>query len=105
MARPGMTEGTPADGSPETQRLDLDPGRNVSTAQFGNAGAQPGAGIDRGRPSQPELDDAQAEARRDASPASYQQTEKTERKKPTAGLLLIGGAVVIIVVALLVFLR
>lgn len=105
MARPGMTEDTPAAGAPETQRLDLDPGRNVSTASFGNAGGQPGSGFDRGRPSQPELDDAQADARRDASPPSYRTTEKTERRKPTAGLLLIGGAVVVIVVALLVFLR
>lgn len=100
MVRPGMTEGTPADAAPESGRLDLNPGVNVGAAQFAHAPPPPG-----GMPSQSQLDDAQAEARHDASPASYDGPDKVEHKKTGAGLLLIGGVVVLILLALLFFLR
>jgi hypothetical protein len=100
MARPGMTEGTPADDAPESTRLDLDPGRNVSTAQYAHTSPPPG-----GMPSQAELNDAQAQARREASPPSYKAPEKIDERKPGAGLFLIGGAVVLIILAMLFFLR
>lgn len=99
MARPGMTPGTPPDAAPETGRLDLDPGRNVGTAEFAHASPPPDA-----RPSQTELDEAQAEARRAASPPSYQAHETVENRRPGPGLLVIGGAIVVIVLAALFFL-
>jgi len=92
-----MTPGTPPDDAPESGRLDLDPGRNVGTAEFAHAAAEE-------RPSQTELDEAQAEARHAAAPPSYQAPEAVENRRPGPGLLVIGGAVVVIVLAALFFL-
>jgi hypothetical protein len=100
MARPGMTEGTPADDAPEVGRMDLDPGRNVGTAPYAHSAPPPPGGM----PSQAELNQAQAEARREASAPSYKQPEKIESGKNGRGILLIGGAILLIILALLFFL-
>lgn len=100
MVRPGMTEGTAADAAPESTALDLNPGVNVGAAKFAHA-PQPSGG----RPNQSELDAAQAEARHEASPSSYNGPDKIEHKKTGPGLFLIGGVVVLILLALLFFLR
>jgi hypothetical protein len=65
MARPGMTEGTSNDAAPEAVRLDLDPGRNVGTAELA------------------------------AGPPSYRGPERTtERPWPAIGLAAIVVAVI-----------
>jgi hypothetical protein len=97
MARPGMTEGTSNDAAPEAVRLDLDPGRNVGTAELA---AGPSAA-----PAQPTRAEAranaQAEQRHAAAPPSYRGPERTtERPWPAIGLAAI---VVAVIAAAIVF--
>jgi hypothetical protein len=92
MARPGMTEGTSDEAAPEAVRLDVDPGRNVGTAELA-AGPAPAPAAAR--------EEVAAAQRREMSPPSYQGPEQiTERPWPAMALVAV---VVVVIAAAVVF--
>jgi hypothetical protein len=92
-----MTEGTSNDAAPEAVRLDVDPGRNVGTAELA---AGPAA-----TPTQPTRaearQNAQAAQRHAAAPPSYHGPERTtERPWPAIALGVVAVAVIVAAIVL-----
>jgi hypothetical protein len=88
-----MTEGTSNEAAPEAVRLDVDPGRNVGTAELA-AGPAP-------EPRAAAREDAQAAQRHAEAPPSYRGPERTtEHPWPAIGL---GAIVIAVIVAAIVF--
>lgn len=96
MARPGMTEGVGDAAAPEASRLDVDPGRNVGTAELAAGPATAPAGSAEAR------EDAQAAQRREASPPSYHGSERTD-ERPWPAMVLVAIVLAVIVAAFVLY--